>query len=183
MDDTEIIDLYFQRQEDALRLTQEKYANLCHSVAVKIVGSRETAEECVNDAFLTAWTRIPPEKPVHFGAYLCKITRNLALKQLESFRAAKRNGVTLSIDEVEPMLPDDGSERQIQQAELTELLEAFLRQEKPVARNVFLRRYWFFDSVQDIAKRYGFSQSKVKSMLFHSRNRLREFLKQEGIVV
>lgn len=181
MEDEKIIDLLFERNQNALHLTREKYGRVCFSVAKNVLRSDQEAEECVNDAYLALWNKIPPARPSYFGAFLCKITRNLAIKRLEYLRAAKRKANVISLDEIEEILPDEQITAADQQ--LTELLEEFLRREKPEARNVFLRRYWFFDSVGQIAHRYGFSQSKVKSMLFQSRKRLREFLQKEGVTV
>lgn len=184
MDDQKIIDLFFDRQEAAIAETDRKYGKLCLNVAKNILKSSEEAEECVNDTYLAAWNAIPPARPRYFSAFLCKITRNLSLKKLEHQTAAKRQaGTVISLDEIEEILPDDRLNPEVGEGQLQALLNAFLRSEKESARNVFLRRYWFFDSVEDIARRYGFSQSKVKSMLFHSRNRLREFLKKEGVEV
>lgn len=184
MEDQQIIDLFFAREEQAISETQQKYGKLCHSVAKNILGSQEDAQECVNDTYLAAWNAIPPTRPRYFGAFLCKITRNLSLKKLEHQNAAKRQaGKVVPIDEIETLLPDDRLRPHVGEVELSELLNTFLRGEKEMSRNVFLRRYWFFDSIEEIAGRYGFSQSKVKSMLFHSRNRLRDFLKREGVEI
>lgn len=179
MDDPAIIELYFARSEQAIDETDKKYGKLCRSLASNILSSDEDAEECVSDAYLSVWNTIPPTRPNNFTAFLCKIVRNLSLKRLDYNTAQKRNGnVTVPLSELEEVLytaPEPELE------ELGKLLSRFLRQEKSDARNVFIRRYYFFDTVADIAERYSFSESKVKSMLYHTRNRLRAFLKKEGI--
>ena len=167
MDDLTIIELYFDRSEQAIDETDKKYGKLCRSLAGSILSSDEDAEECVSDAYLSVWNTIPPTRPNNFTAFLCRIVRNLSLKRLDYNTAQKRNGnVTVPLAELE---------------ELGKLLSCFLRQEKADARNAFIRRYYFFDTIADIAERYSFSESKVKSMLYHTRNRLRAFLKKEGI--
>ena len=179
MDDPAIIELYFARSEQAIDETDKKYGKLCRSLASNILSSDEDAEECVSDAYLSVWNTIPPTRPNNFTAFLCKIVRNLSLKRLDYNTAQKRNGnVTVPLSELEEVL-QTAPEPELE--ELGKLLSRFLRKEKADARNVFIRRYYFFDTVADIAERYSFSESKVKSMLYHTRNRLRAFLKKEGI--
>ena len=182
MDDLQIIELYFARDEQAIKATDDKYGRLCLCIAGNILSNREDSEECVNDTYLNVWNRIPPTRPDNFKAFICKITRNLSLKKLEAANARKRTGAAiLSLEEIEETVPDSGVSPEIRDEELGKLISAFLRKQKDDARNVFLRKYWFFDPVSDIAKRYAFSESKVKSMLFHTRNKLRDYLKKEGI--
>lgn len=182
MDDLQIIELYFARNEQAIKETDSKYGKLCFHVAHNLLFNNEDAEECVNDTYLSVWNQIPPTRPNHFAAFLCKITRNLSLKKIESASAEKRTAAALiSLSELEEVLPDDRIAPGVNDAEIGKLISSFLWQAKPEVRNVFLRKYWFFDSISDIAARYSFSESKVKSMLFHTRNRLREYLKKEGI--
>lgn len=179
MDDPAIIELYFARSEQAIDETDKKYGKLCRSMASNILSSDEDAEECVSDAYLSVWNTIPPTRPNNFTAFLCRIVRNLSLKRLDYNTAQKRNGnVTVPLSELEEVLH---TAREPELEELGKLLSRFLRKEKADARNVFIRRYYFFDTVADIAERYSFSESKVKSMLYHTRNRLRAFLKREGI--
>lgn len=184
MEDLQIIELYFERDENAIRETDKKYGRLCFRLAVNILQSDEDSGECVNDTYLAVWNKIPPTRPNNFMAFLSKITRNLSLKRLDYNKAAKRTpDMFLSFNELEDVFPDNNITPNVENEELGNLISQFLRHEKADARNVFIRKYWFFDSVSDIAARYGFSESKVKSMLFHTRNRLREFLKKEGIKV
>ena len=183
MDDLQIIELYFDRNERAIKETDRKYGRLCFQVAKKLLWSREDSEECVNDTYLTLWNQIPPTRPNNFTAFICKITRNLSLKKLESANALKRAADILSLSEFEATLPDYSLAPDIGDEELGKQISAFLRNEKELNRNVFLRKYWFFDSISEIAKRYSLGESTVKSMLFRTRYRLREVLKKEGFDV
>ncbi len=184
MDDNQIIDLYFERNEYAIRETEKKYGRLCHSVAHHILGNESDAEECVNDTYLGLWNAIPPERPRFFKAFVCKIARNVSLKKLEYNRAGKRyNPDVLSFSELEEVLPDAALTHDIAEESLGDLLSAFLREEKEYARNVFIRRYYFNDSIIEIAELYDFSEAKVKSMLFHTRNRLKAYLTEKGVYV
>lgn len=179
MEDTGIIDLFFARDEQAIIETKKKFGPLCLQLAGRLLWNSQDAEECVNDAYFSLWNTIPPERPTYFGAFLCKIVRNLSLKRLEYLTAKKRmRFAEVSFEELEGVLrqEDDHSEE-----ELGELINRFLYTEKPIYRQVFLRKYWFFDSIEDIAKRFGCSQSNVKTMLSRTRKRLKEFFEQEGI--
>lgn len=179
INDTEIIEMYFARNENAIRRTQSKYGDLCFRIAVNVLGNNEDAEECVNDTYLSVWNRIPPDMPENFKAYICKIARNLSLSRLRYNTAKKRNlDALLPLSDVEntASAEDDTSDM-----ELGRLISDFLRSQPTDVRNVFMRKYWFYDSVEEIAERFSFSKSKVKSMLFHTRNRLKKYLKEEGI--
>ena len=184
MDDTQIIDLYFARNEQAIKETDAKYGKLCFSVANKILENNEDSEECVNDTYLSAWNKIPPTRPNHFPAFLCKITRLISLKKLEFTGALKRSSaIIVSFEELEGILQDQKISPKTDAEDLGRLISSFLRREKEDARNVFLRKYLFFDSVPEIAARYGLNENTVKSMLFRTRNRLREYLRKEGVEV
>ena len=182
MDDLLIIELYFERDEKAILETDKKYGRLCFNVAINILGDDEDSEECVNDTYLSIWNKIPPTRPNNFKAFICKITRNLSLKRLSYNKAIKRTPESFfSFTELECVLPDNNIISNIENAEIGKLISEFLMHEKLDARAVFIRNYWFFDSIGDIATRYSFSESKVKNMLYHSRNRLREYLRKEGV--
>lgn len=184
MDDLQIIELYFRRDEQAVRETDAKYGRLCHRIAYNILGSREDSEECVNDAYMGIWNAIPPARPNNFTAFVCRITRNLSLKRLEFLTREKRSrDVTVSLDELEAVLPDDRVRPDMDDEALGRLISRFLRGQKEEVRNVFIRRYYFFDSIGEIAERYSFTESKVKNMLFHTRNKLKAYLIKEGIEV
>ena len=184
MDDLQIIELYFARDEHAIKKTDRKYGKMCFRVAKNLLFNNEDSEECVNDTYLTVWNKIPPTRPNNFIAFICKITRNLSLKRLEVSNAMKRSaGTIISMSELEKALPDQCIAPDVEDEELGKLISAFLWSEKALDRNVVLRKYWFFDSISDIAERYSMNENSVKSMLFRSRNRLREFLRKEGIEV
>lgn len=184
MDDLMIIELYFARNEQAIKETDIKYGKLCFSVANNILSNDEDSEECVNDTYLSVWNKIPPTRPNNFMAFICKIVRNLSMKRLDFNLALKRTrNMTVSFSELEEILPDTRTVPEWEYENLGRIISDFLWQEKEDARNVFIRKYYFFDSISDIAKRYSFTESKVKNMLYHSRNKLREFLKKEGIEV
>ncbi|MBQ9121666.1 MAG: RNA polymerase sigma factor [Clostridia bacterium] len=182
MEDKQIVELYFARDERAIRETEAKYGRLCFHIACNVLSDPSDAEECVSDTYLGAWNAIPPTRPNSLKAFLCKIARNLSLKRLESVERQKRSrDMTVSLTELEEVLPDACIAPEISDGEISVRISDFLRGEKADARNVFLRRYWFFDSIEEIAARYSFSQSKVKSMLYHTRKKLKEYLIKEGI--
>ena len=182
MDDRQIIDLYFERSESAIKETEAKYGKLCVSIARNILGNEADAEECVNDTYLSVWNTIPPQRPNNFTAFISKITRNISLKRVRFNTTQKRSAqADISLSELEEVLPDHYYQSDMEDEQLGKLISNFLRTEKPDARNVFIRKYWFFDTVSEIADRYSFSESKVKSMLYHTRNRLRFYLNKEGV--
>ena len=181
MDDARIIDLYVARDEQAIRETDSKYGNLCRHIACRILHDRDDAEECVNDGYLGVWNAIPPARPQHLKAFVCRITRNQALKRLEFLTRKKRSAdVLLSLEELEGVL-SEGSVADASEEDLGEIISRFLRTQKTDARNVFIRRYYFFDPVSEIAVRYAFTESKVKNMLLRTRKKLKEYLKKEGV--
>lgn len=180
MDDKTIIEMYFGRDERALRETSERFGGLCFRIAYNILGSREDAEESVNDAYLAVWNAIPPAKPDSLRAFVCRIARNQALKRLEYNTAKKRlPGALVPFSELEELLPSYGSP-DVSAEELGALIGEFLKAQSADARCVFVRRYWFFDTVSEIARKYSFSESKVKTLLSRTRNRLKSFLNKEG---
>jgi len=182
MEDLEILELYFKRDERAIKETDVKYGKLCHSIAYNILGSDCDSQECVNDTYMGIWNSIPPTRPQNFMAFICKITRNVSLNRLTFLTREKRSSdLTVSFGELAEILPDDKFSPGMDDAEVGEIISCFLRAQKADVRNVFIRRYYFFDSVEEIAKRYSFSQSKVKNILFRTRNKLRDYLIEEGV--
>ena len=180
MDDLMIIELYFARDEQAIEETDTKYGKLCFHMANNFLSNDADAEECVNDTYLTAWNTIPPTRPNNFRAFLCKIVRNLSMKKLEFNLALKRTqNVTVSFSELEEVLPDTRTAPEWEYENLGKIITDFLQAEKEDVRNVFIRKYYFFDSISDIAGRYSFSESKVKNMLYHSRNIEKEAERQQ----
>lgn len=182
MDDLSIIELYFARDEQAIKETDKKYGKLCYRIAYNILNNNEDSEECVNDTYIGVWNAIPPTRPKSLMAFLCKITRNISLKRVEAMARQKRCQATVvSLDELAEILPDESIGENISNDNLTELISDFLRKEKADVRSVFIRKYYFFDSVGDIAKRYGFTEDKVKSMLYHTRKKLKDHFIKEGV--
>ena len=186
MEDNQIIALYFQRNERAIEETAIKYGNYCYSITYNILQNKEDAEEAVSDTYLGAWATIPPHKPAKLNTFLGKIARRTALKRWEYGRTQKRGSgeVTLALDELSEYLSGGVvPEHAIENAELTKLLNEFLRALPKEERSVFVCRYWYFDSIAEIAKRFGFTQSKVKSILARTRKKLCTMLQREGITL
>ena len=181
MEDKEIICLYQQRDESAIAQTDTKYHRYCHTVSYNILKNEEDSEECVSDTWLKAWNTIPPTVPKLLSAFLAKITRNLSLDRYRSLHAARRGGELAVIDTELDTLGCDTMEERLDAMVLTEVLEDFLRNEPRESRVIFLRRYWYCDSIAQIAKRRHCSESRVKSALFRTRNRLKAMLEQEGV--
>lgn len=186
MDDRQIVELYWSREEQAIRETKEKYGNYCYSIAHHILQNREDAEECVNDTYLGAWRSMPPHRPRYLSTFLGRITRNLSLKKWRERHAAKRGGgeAALTLEELKDCIPAPKTvEEEIETKALAEIIDSFLRDCPAEERQIFLCRYWFFDSVKEIAKEFGYSESKVKMQLLRTRQKLRERLEQEGVAL
>ena len=185
MNDHEIIALFFARQENAISATADKYGNYCHAIAYNILFNRSDAEECVNDTYLGAWNSIPPQRPNNLAAYLGKITRNLALNRYKRNTVAKRGygQVEIALSELENCISDDTDvEQAVEDALIVSVINRFLYAHSLKNRNIFIRRYWYLDSTEEIAEKSGFTVSKVKSMLFRIRKRLYAQLTEEGLV-
>ena len=183
MDDAKIVDLYLQRNEVALKETADRYGTRLRSLAYGIVEDLQTAEECENDTYLEAWDSIPPHEPRnYFYSFLARITRHISLNCCRDRSRLKRSAYVCELSsEMESCIPaPDDMTCRMEKAELARALNGFLATLEADKRNVFLRRYWFLDTIPSISKRYGYSESKVKSMLFRSRNQLRTYLLKEG---
>ncbi|MCM1150190.1 MAG: sigma-70 family RNA polymerase sigma factor [Butyricicoccus sp.] len=186
MDDAAIIGLYWERSEGAIETTQEKYGARCFCLAWNILRSDADSEECVNDTWLRAWDAMPPEWPEKLGAFLGRITRNLALDRLKKRESQKRGGgrLELALSELEECVPSgDDPARRADELTLRELLDRFLASLGEDARLIFLRRYWYMLSVEEVARSLGASRSKVKSSLLRSREKLRAMLEKEGFTL
>lgn len=184
MEDSEIINLYWIRSEDAIVETERKYGSYCRSIARNILSFREDTEECVNDTYLKVWNTVPPERPRFFQGFLAKITRNLALSRYRRDHAEKRGGgqVPLALEELEECIPHpDHPERMLDNMMLAGVLNAFLTGLKPEARKFFIQRYWYLLPVKKIASLSRVTESKVKMSLQRSRKALKEHLEKEGI--
>lgn len=184
MEDTEILERFWKRDEGAIPAAEEQYGTRLLRLAERLLGSREDAEECVSDTWLAAWNAIPPERPEHLFAYLARVCRNLALDRLDWRNAQKRKAdvVTLTA-ELEACIPDSRRDQSLDGEAIGVLLTVFLEGLSEEARLVFLRRYWYGDTVQEVARRYGYSESKVKMLLFRTRKKLRTWLEKEGIAL
>ena len=186
MRDTEILDLYWARDERALAETQASYGKYCYSIAWRILNDREDSDECVNDTWMRAWNAIPPKRPERLNLFLGAITRNLALDRWKGQRTMKRGGgeTMLALDELTECVPAAHSTEDIVEAEeLQRLINDFLRTLPEKDCNVFLRRYWYVEQYEVIAKRYGMKVNTVKTSLFRTRSRLKAFLEKEGVVL
>lgn len=185
MEDEAIVRLFFAREETAITETQHKYGRVCLAVARRILPDERDAEECVSDACLRAWNAIPPDRPRSLSAYLARITRNLALDRRSYNQAEKRStALECAFEELEPWLCTENTpEKALDGAELRRFLNGFLRSEPQQARVFFLRRYWYGESIREIAEDCGCSEARVKSSLFRTRNHLREALDKEEITL
>ena len=183
MKDNDIIDLFLARDENAFTQTAEKYGVRLRGIAYGILSDFESAKECENDTYLEAWNRIPPHEPRdYFFAFLGKITRAVALNRFRELHRQKRDVVTCELTEElrECLTPEEEVERKLTSEEITRSIEAFLDSRTQEQQNIFVRRYWYCDSIRDISKQYHMSQSKVKSLLFRMRKDLKQALKEGG---
>ena len=184
MNDSEIIQLFFARNEDAIAQTACRYGGQLTRLSENIVRNREDAQECVNDTYLRAWETIPPTKPVHFFAYLAKICRFCAFDRLDWNNAAKRKAEVVALtQEMEECIPGSWQGRDVRSTEIGSLVGSFLRSQPQENRMIFVRRYWYGDSISEIALRYEISQSAVLMRLRRTREKLASYLKKEGISV
>lgn len=183
MEDQKIIDLYWQRSEQAIWETDRKYGGYCYAIAYNILSSREDSEESVSDTYLAAWRSMPPKKPGILSSFLGKITRHLSIDRWRRKTADKRGGgeTVLALEELENCVSGEKSlEESVQYKEMAILINRFLDSLPETERNVFLCRYWYVDTVQDVADTFGFSVAKVNSMLHRTRQKLRKALEKEG---
>lgn len=182
MEDEEIIELFFCRDERAISELDIKYGALCRSLSMNVLNDREDAEECVNDAYLGAWNSIPPRRPNPLAAYICGIVRNISLKCRRGKNAAKRGGgYDAALSELSPYLPaPDTAQENVERKELTGLIESFLDTLGKENRVIFLRRYWFGDSYESIAESTGLSVKNVSVRLTRTREKLKQYLGERG---
>ena len=186
MEDREIVALYLRRDEQAVRRTAEKFGSRLRALAYGIVQDRETAEECENDTYLEAWNSIPPHTPRDYlYAFLACITRRRALNCCRDRSRLKRRAFVCRLsEEMEQCIPHpDDLDCRLEDLALRDALNGFLRCLSAEKRRIFLRRYWYLDSIEEIARRFGLSQSKVKMTLHRCREQLRRHLEQEGYIL
>lgn len=184
MEDEKIVDLYWARSQKAIEETAEKYERYCYRIAWNVLYNHEDCEECISDTWMRAWNSMPSDRPGILSAYLGAITRNLSLDRYRKQHAKKRGGgeVAYVYDELQDVVAGDGTWQQADANALPEVLNRFLGEMEKENRMIFIRRYWYMDSVKMIAEYFDMSESKVKSSLFRSRKKLHTYLQQEGFL-
>jgi RNA polymerase sigma-70 factor (ECF subfamily) len=184
MQDDQIVELYRQRDEAAIKETAQKYGSYCYRIAYDILHSEQDAEECVNDVYMRAWESIPPNEPERLSTYLGKLTRNVALNRYVRDHAQKRNAeADVVFDEVAYLIPDESEGHIIDEMLIKACINRFVGSLPKQTRVVFVRRYWYMHDVKTIAASMGLGESNVKIMLLRTRKKLKAFLKKEGIIV
>lgn len=184
MTDERLVELFFDRSEEAVTELSERYGRLCMAMASRLLHDSRDAEECVSDAYLAVWDTIPPNRPENLRAYLLRILRNLAIKRYRKNTAEKRDpSYDVSLDELAECIPDrSDTETALESAELTEAMNGFLASLSTVNRVIFLRRYWFADSCEEIGKRVGLREKNVTVRLTRIRKQLKTYLKNKGVI-
>lgn len=186
MEDQQIVDLYFARDEQAVAQTAAKYGKYCFQIAYNILSHYRDAEEAVNDTYLGAWRSIPPHRPQRLSTYLGKITRRISIEKWKANHAQKRGGgeVAIALEELGECIPGgETPEQAMEMKELTARINQFLKMLPDTEQKVFINRYWYLTPVKSIARDFGFSESKVKSMLSRTRGKLKAYLQKEGIAI
>lgn len=182
MEDGEIVELFWRRDQTAVSEAEEKYGALCRGVAAHILGSEEDAEECVNDALHQAWTAIPPQRPDRLGAWLGKVTRNLALNVWKRDRVQTRQGgMTALLDELAECVPGPVTvERELERKELSAAIDSWLRGRSREDRTLFLRRYWYGVELRELAEERGIPPNRLAQKMLRLRQSLKHTLEKEG---
>ena len=183
MEDSKIVDLYWERSEQAISETQNKYGHYCLSIARNILPTREDAQESVNDTYLAAWNAMPPNRPSVLSTFLGKLTRRISIDRWRILSADKRGGgnAALALEELAECIPGGSDpEAEVEAKELASTVGSFLDTLSSTERQIFLMRYFDLTNIQNISSKFNMSPSKVKSMLFRIRNKLREHLEKEG---
>lgn len=185
MTDEMIVGLYFERNEKAIEETDRAYGRYFYRIAYGILSDEGDSKEIVNDTYMKAWNTIPPERPTLLKAFLARITRQLSINRLEHNNAQKRGGgqYFLALEELKECVSDNDPTDAVESVALQEALNRFLRSLSPDVRRVFIRRYWHIHSVSEIARELRMSESKVKSMLMRTREKLKKHLEKEGFNV
>ena len=183
MEDFEIVEMYWDRNENAITETDRKYGKYCRKIAFSIVTNKEDMEECVNDTYLQTWNSLPPQRPEKLSTYLGKICRNISINLYEKLTAEKRGGneTDACLDELGELIGSSSEvEEQLDLTVLTDLINKFLKKCEKQARTVFVQRYWYMMSVKEIAKENRMSDSNVKMTLSRTRDKLKVYLEEEG---
>ncbi len=177
MDDKQIIRLFFERSEQAITELSQKYGDLCMKIARRILNDHQDAEECVNDAYLGAWNSIPPQSPDPLRSYICRIVRNRSLKKLRTNSAIKRGSqFEVSLSELEDCIPDNSMDEQLSISELSAQINAFLAALPKDDRLMFVKRYWFSESISELADAFGITENNVSVRLSRIRGKLHQYL-------
>lgn len=186
MEDSKIVQLYWDRSQDAIAQTAKKYGKYCAAIARNILGNREDTEECVNDTYMNAWNSMPDHRPSELSTYLGKITRNLAFNRYKKEHAGKRGGTEIPVilDELgECICGKENIEKELEYKELVNMINAFLATLPIKKRNIFVCRYWYSDSVSDIARRFDMKENAVSMVLSRLRMKLRDYLMERGVEI
>lgn len=185
MDDISIIKLFLDRDEQAIVETDKKYGGYCFAIAYNILADHEESEECVSDTYHSVWNSIPPRKPNPLAPFLGKIVRNISIDRWRKNDALKRGGgqIKLALEELrECTACKDSVEKEIEQKELICAIRSFVHELPDTERKIFVCRYWYMESIQDIAARFGFTDNKVSLMLGRIRVKLQKYLVKEGLL-
>ena len=183
MEDRQIIEGFFRRDENAISAVAEKYGGYCFAIANNILGQNEDAEECVNDTWLKTWDAIPPARPNCLRLFLAKITRNLAFNRVKAQNRRKRGGgeITLALEEIGEFLPSsDRAETRAEEEEFMQSVSRFLRTLSRRDSGIFIRRYFYVESAKAIAEKYGMNEGGVQKLLLRTRDKLKHHLESEG---
>lgn len=182
MEDNEIIRLYHQRNEEAIAQTELAHGAFCRRLAFRLLSSREDVEECINDTWLAAWMRMPPDWPTSLRAFLGRITRNLSISRFRKNRAAKRYaGMEILLSELEECVPDKGADLQLEREMLSGIISRWLDSLDKEDRLLFVRRYWYAETVKDLAAESGMTANQMAKQMQKLRDSLRQELKKEGM--
>lgn len=184
MDDKKIVELYWQRSEEAITKTAEKYNTYLHSISHNILYNNEDVRECVNDTYFAAWNTIPPNAPIRLSTFLGKIVRNISINRYNLYKTKKRGNGQLEyvLSELDECIPDKANViKNVEDKDITNIIQSFLYSQPKYKRYIFIHRYWYITPISDIAKNFNMSESKVTSLLFRMRKELKKILEGEGL--
>lgn len=182
MDDSRIIELFFQRNQDAIVETRNKYEGYCFTIAYNVLGCVEDTQECVSDAYLKLWNSIPPTRPKCFRAFLGKVTHNLALDRYRKNKSRRNGNFTQILNEFDVSCLEEPGDM-LARKELAAVISVFIRSQPRKKQKIFLLRYWYYESIHTISLMVGMKESSVKMELYRMRKKLRDYLEQEGYVL
>lgn len=185
MDDRKIINLFFERSEKAIVELSNKYGSVCRKVSMNVLNNHRDVEECVNDAYLGVWNTIPPEKPNPLLAFVCRIVRNISINRYKKNTSQKRKGnYDLCLEELQNCITTQGSiEEDLEETELSSYIDEFLDSLTQINRMLFVRRFWFMDSYEDIAKASGLKEGAIRTRLSRIKADLKKYLEKKGVII